>query len=176
VKLEEVAYSSETLLAHVGVVVRGVRENLDQSEAPAVHLLAAPVDCDRLLLQVELARLDRRRRLILLNQLRPHPPHAQSVRRQGSAKSPQGSIDCSVRGTQRRRGNTLRPTLTFCFLKSCGPGFFFLPLFRLFLIPWRSGILGAGRPARHRSVRGRCASREPFSTSARDRFVDSIEN
>ena len=35
---------------------------------------------------------------------------------------------------------TFRPTLTFCFLKSCGPGFLFLPLFFAFLIPCRSGI------------------------------------
>ena len=36
---------------------------------------------------------------------------------------------------------SLRPTLTFCFLKSAGPGFFFLPLALAFFTPCRSGIL-----------------------------------
>ena len=54
-QLEEVAHPGQTILAHVCVIVCRMRENLDQREAPAVHLLAGPVDRDGLLLQVELA-------------------------------------------------------------------------------------------------------------------------
>ena len=68
-KFEEVADPGQTILAHVSIVVRRMCEDFNQRQASAVHLLAGPVDCDGLLLQIQLARLNRRRRLIFLDQL-----------------------------------------------------------------------------------------------------------
>ena len=45
------------------------------------------------------------------------------------------------KGQQR----TFLPTLTFCFLKSCGPRLAFLPLLLAFLIPCRSGMVSRRR-------------------------------
>lgn len=121
-KFEEVADPGQTILAHVRIVVRRMCEDFNQRQASAVHLLAGPVDCDRLLLQIQLARLNRRRRLIFLDQLW----FPQSQYDTSASRATQAHV-CLIDELQGYKPY-LTPNLDLLFLEVLWAGVLLLPL------------------------------------------------